>query len=77
MHKFGEETLRGDGQNDFVEGLMYSRDSGVIMTGTLTDDAEPDKASAHASLRCVAELAQCALTGTRMRRVMHLTQCEI
>ncbi|MEQ2182976.1 Delta(24)-sterol reductase, partial [Goodea atripinnis] len=30
-------------QNTFVEGIQYSLDSAVIMTGTLTDHAEPDK----------------------------------
>ncbi|XP_010789461.1 delta(24)-sterol reductase [Notothenia coriiceps] len=30
-------------QNTFVEGLQYSLDSAVIMTGTMTDHAEPDK----------------------------------
>uniref|UniRef100_A0A8C5BVY2 Delta(24)-sterol reductase n=1 Tax=Gadus morhua TaxID=8049 RepID=A0A8C5BVY2_GADMO len=29
--------------NTFVEGLQYSLDSAVIMTGTMTDHAEPDK----------------------------------
>jgi len=29
--------------NDFVEGLVYSRDSAVIMTGQMTDELEPDK----------------------------------
>lgn len=29
--------------NDFVEGLMYSKDEAVIMTGQMTDDFEPDK----------------------------------
>ncbi|MCX7097809.1 MAG: FAD-binding protein [Methylococcales bacterium] len=28
--------------NDFVEGLVYSRDTAVIMRGTLTDDIAPD-----------------------------------
>ena len=30
-------------QNTFVEGLQYSLDTAVIMTGTMTDHAEPDK----------------------------------
>lgn len=30
-------------QNTFVEGIQYSRDSAVIMTGTMTDHAEPSK----------------------------------
>jgi len=32
-----------DKRNDFVEGLVYSLDSAVIMTGRMTDDLEPDK----------------------------------
>ncbi|XP_072173012.1 delta(24)-sterol reductase-like [Diadema setosum] len=39
---FAEESRRGE-VNEFVEGLMYSKDTAVIMTGKLTDDAEPDK----------------------------------
>jgi len=30
-------------QNTFVEGLQYGRDAAVVMTGTMTDHAEPDK----------------------------------
>ncbi|XP_047443506.1 delta(24)-sterol reductase [Mugil cephalus] len=30
-------------QNTFVEGIQYSLDTAVIMTGTMTDHAEPDK----------------------------------
>lgn len=30
-------------QNAFVEGIQYSLDSAVIMTGTMTDEAETDK----------------------------------
>lgn len=30
-------------ENTFVEGLQYSRDAAVIMTGTMTDHAEPGK----------------------------------
>ncbi|XP_055800226.1 delta(24)-sterol reductase-like [Salvelinus fontinalis] len=32
-----------DKNNTFVEGLQYSLDEAVIMTGTMTDTAEPDK----------------------------------
>lgn len=39
--KFGEESANKE--NQFVEGLQYSRDEAVIMTGTMTDHAEPDK----------------------------------
>ena len=28
---------------DFIEGLVFSHDSAVIMTGQMTDDLEPDK----------------------------------
>ncbi|KTG34979.1 hypothetical protein cypCar_00017779 [Cyprinus carpio] len=39
--KFAEESANKE--NQFVEGLQYSRDEAVIMTGTMTDHAEPDK----------------------------------
>lgn len=39
--KFAEESANKE--NQFVEGLQYSRDEAVIMTGTMTDYAEPDK----------------------------------
>ena len=29
--------------NDFVEGLMFSKDKAVIMTGKMTDELEADK----------------------------------
>lgn len=32
-------------QNTFVEGIQYSLDGAVIMTGTMTDHAEADKVS--------------------------------
>uniref|UniRef100_G3PAV7 Delta(24)-sterol reductase n=1 Tax=Gasterosteus aculeatus aculeatus TaxID=481459 RepID=G3PAV7_GASAC len=32
-----------DKRNTFVEGLQYGRDAAVVMTGTMTDHAEPDK----------------------------------
>lgn len=39
------EEASNDKSNDFVEGLMYSSEDAVIMTGTMTDDIEPDKVS--------------------------------
>ena len=42
--KFEAETMRENG-NHFVEGLMYSENSAVIMTGTLTDDAPSEQVS--------------------------------
>ena len=42
VNKFRDETMK-EGDNHFVEGLMYSKDTAVVMTGTLTDDAESDK----------------------------------
>lgn len=30
-------------ENDFVEGLVYSRDTAVVMVGRLTDECEKDK----------------------------------
>jgi delta24-sterol reductase len=52
---FKNVSLRGFGGGKdeepsmFVEGLMYSKDTAVIMTGTLTDDAEPGKVYALSS----------------------------
>lgn len=36
-----ERECRNTENNDFVEGLVYSRDTAVIMRGVLTDDIEP------------------------------------
>lgn len=45
IRMFEEETKRDNG-NEFVEGLVYSRDTAVIMTGSMTDEAEPQKINA-------------------------------
>lgn len=39
--KFTQESQRQE--NHFVEGLLYSLDEAVIMTGVMTDEAEPSK----------------------------------
>ncbi|KAL0164165.1 hypothetical protein M9458_039918, partial [Cirrhinus mrigala] len=39
----GLDAICTNKENQFVEGLQYSRDEAVIMTGTMTDHAEPDK----------------------------------
>lgn len=39
--KFALEAQRPE--NDFVEGLLYSLEEAVIMTGSMTDKAEPSK----------------------------------
>lgn len=39
--KFTRESQRLE--NHFVEGLLYSLDEAVIMTGVMTDEAEPSK----------------------------------
>ena len=36
-------AIKEDEANDFVEGLVYSHDSAVIMLGQMTDDLEPEK----------------------------------
>jgi len=41
--KFTEESKNKE--NSFVEGLVYSLEEAVIMTGVLTDEAEPSKVS--------------------------------
>ena len=47
VHTFA--SAAEDKCNDFVEGLVYSHDSAVIMTGRMTDDLEPDKVRWNAS----------------------------
>lgn len=42
---FEEETKREQG-NEFVEGLVYSMETAVIMTANMTDDVEPNKINA-------------------------------
>lgn len=42
--KFSEEVMKKE-NNDFVEGLMYSENTAVIMTANMTDEAEPEKVS--------------------------------
>jgi len=41
---FKEKTLK-EANNDFVEGLVFSKDEAIIMTGIMTDDVEEDKVS--------------------------------
>jgi delta24-sterol reductase len=41
---FQEESLKKD-ENHFVEGLMFSADQAVIMTGNLSSTCEPGKVS--------------------------------
>lgn len=47
MAVFNRETkkdeMMGATDNDSVEGIMFSREEAVIMTGTFTDECEPDK----------------------------------
>ncbi|KAJ8306436.1 hypothetical protein KUTeg_016981, partial [Tegillarca granosa] len=40
--KFEEESLKRS-NNEFVEGLVYSKDTAVIMTANMTDEADQDK----------------------------------
>ena len=42
VNTFKEKTLK-EANNDFVEGLVFSKNEAVIMTGIMTDDAEQDK----------------------------------
>ncbi|GAB6032196.1 Delta(24)-sterol reductase [Chamberlinius hualienensis] len=42
IKKFNEESEKSD-PVDFVEGLMYTKDSGVVMLGNMVDTVEPDK----------------------------------
>lgn len=40
--KFSEEVMKKE-NNDFVEGLMYSENTAVIMTANMTDEADSEK----------------------------------
>ncbi|XP_066995302.2 delta(24)-sterol reductase isoform X2 [Anabrus simplex] len=42
VNRFRKETLKRDG-NQFVEGLMFSKDEGVIMTGNMVSEYIPGK----------------------------------
>ena len=50
LERFEQETKRDSG-NEFVECLVYSEESGVIMTGNQTDDAESDKVNISFSFK--------------------------
>jgi delta24-sterol reductase len=41
---FEEESMKKD-ENDFVEGLLFSADQAVIMTGNFSSTCEPGKVS--------------------------------
>ena len=41
---FAEMTLKKD-ENQFVEGIMFNKEEGVIMVGNMTSVAEPGKVS--------------------------------
>jgi delta24-sterol reductase len=41
---FEEESMKKD-ENDFVEGLLFSADQAVIMTGSFSSTCEPGKVS--------------------------------
>jgi delta24-sterol reductase len=41
---FEEESMKKD-ENDFVEGLLFSADQAVIMTGNFSATCEPGKVS--------------------------------
>lgn len=43
---FEEESLKKD-ENHFVEGLMFSADQAVIMTGNMSSTCEPGKVNSR------------------------------
>uniref|UniRef100_A0A8C1ZRE5 Delta(24)-sterol reductase n=1 Tax=Cyprinus carpio TaxID=7962 RepID=A0A8C1ZRE5_CYPCA len=49
--KFAEQSANKE--NQFEEGLQYSRDEAVIMTGTMTDHAETDKTNCIVALEYI------------------------
>lgn len=65
------EASRNKG-NTFVEGIQYTLDSAVIMTGTLTDHAEPDKVRLLIMNMCSARfrtLLNCFFLYEQMNRI--------
>ena len=44
IETFNQEANKAEG-NQFVEGLMFSLNSGVVMTSNMTTWAEPNKVS--------------------------------
>ena len=61
IKKFEEETRKTTG-NDFVECLVYSENTGVVMTGELTDEAEEDKVSYSLVCICTGSYTSVFLT---------------
>lgn len=51
---FAEESANKE--NHFVEGLQYSLNEAVIMTGVMTDHAELDKVRSCSYLGCLCTL---------------------
>ena len=45
---FTEETLKKTG-NNFVEGLVYSKNTAVIMTANMTDEVEEQKVKSRSN----------------------------
>ena len=43
---FTHEVSKPDA-NDYVEGLLFSLDRGVVMTGQMVPSAEPNSVSTH------------------------------
>ena len=67
--KFASESANKG--NHFVEGLQYSLDEAVIMTGTMTTEAEPDKViiGQPSLVVCVCELCVSCVSCVCVRRV--------
>lgn len=53
--------------NEFVEGLVYSKDTAVIMTGNLTDEAEPDKVRIEIQFYCTKNIILLQQCCTKIR----------
>lgn len=69
--KFTEESKKKE--NSFVEGLMYSLDEAVIMTGVLTDEAEPSKVTKGKTLKMKKILPETVLDA-RDKTIIKLEQ---
>lgn len=71
--KFSRESQKKE--NYFVEGLVYSADEAVIMTGVLTDDAEPGQVCDR--LICHIIFIVCFFIVSSLRFYFHFVPCVI
>ena len=59
IQRFEQETRRETG-NEFVECLAFSGETGVVMTGNQTEEAEPDKVGTNKSVSDIVFRVWCS-----------------